>query len=706
MPLRLLYPHTLLITMNLRKILCISLFLQSLLLTAQPLRVACVGNSVTYGYGIAGRDSLSYPAQLGRMLGTGYDVRNFGHSGTTLLRRGHRPYMNVGEFRAALAFRPDWVIIHLGLNDTDPRNWPQYAEDFIDDYCALVDSFRTVNPKARIWICRMTPIFHGHPRFESGTRDWHAAIQQAIGRVSVATGATLIDLYEPLHVWPNLFPDNLHPNAEGALILARTVRDALTGDYGGLRLAEWLSDGAVLRRNRPITISGMANAGERIEARFLGEKRTATAASDGRWSVKFRAHPAGGPYTLHVEAASRTVEVKNLWLGEVWLCSGQSNMEFTLREAATAAADIRHADSIPGLHLYNMTTLGTPYAEVWDSTRLAAIDRLEYFRPTQWQTCSSDAAASFSAIAYHFGRVLADSLQCPIGLVCNAVGGATTESWIDRTTLEWEYPAILRGWMDNDHIMEWARQRAKYNLTKSTVKNPRHPYEPCYLFEAGMRQLEGLDPTGILWYQGESNADRPELHERLFPWLEQSWRHFFGNDALPFYFVQLSGIGTRPSWPRFRDGQRRMADTLPATYMAVSSDLGDSLNVHPTRKRPVGERLAAAALCHEYDRDVVPSGPQIESGCRQGNALLLTFRYAEGLQGQNGDAIRGFEVAGPDGRFYPATARITRNGLRIAAREVKCPVMVRYAWQAYPHANLVNGAGMPASTFLIEVTEQ
>lgn len=692
--------------MFLRKILFFILFFPSLLLTAQPIRVACVGNSVTYGYGIAGRDSLSYPAQLGRMLGQGYDVRNFGHSGTTLLRRGHRPYMQVNEFHEALAFRPDWVVIHLGLNDTDPRNWPQHADEFIGDYCALVDSFRTVNPEVRIWICRMTPIFHGHRRFESGTRDWHAAIQQAIGRVAVATGCPLIDLYEPLHVRPNLFPDFLHPNAEGARILAQTVREALTGDYGGLQLPSWLSEGAVLRRHRPITVSGRANAGERIEVRFLGEKRTTTASADGHWSVRFSPHPAGGPYTLRVQSPSRTIEVGQLWLGEVWLCSGQSNMEFTLRESATAASDIREAGSLHRLHLYNMTTLGTPYAEVWDSARLAAIDRLEYFRPAQWQTCSADGAAAFSAIAYHFGRVLSDSLRCPIGLICNAVGGATTESWIDRTTLEWEYPAILHNWMENDHIMEWARQRARQNLGQTTASAPRHPYEPCYLFEAGMRQLEGLDPSGILWYQGESNADRPELHERLFPWLEESWRHFFGNRSLPFYFVQLSGISTRPSWPRFRDGQRRLAEDLPATYMAVSSDLGDSLNVHPTRKRPVGERLAAAALFHTYGLNTVPSGPEVKDVRRKGNHLILDFRHADGLQGQDGSAIRGFEVAGRDGRFVAATARVTRSGLRISAQGVDHPVMVRYAWQAFPQANLVNGAGLPASTFCIEIDER
>ena len=676
----------------------------------KTVRVACVGNSVTYGYGIPGRDSLSYPAQLGRLLGPQFEVRNFGHSGATLLRRGHRPYMQVEEFRAALAFRPDWIIVHLGLNDTDPRNWPQYGDDFVRDYCALIDSFRAVNPAVRVWVCRLTPIFHGHRRFASGTRDWHAEIQARMPQVAAATGAQLIDLYTPLHCRPDLFPDYLHPNAAGAAILAETVRRALTGDYGGLQLAPWLTDGAVLRRNRPVRIVGTANAGESVQVRFRGEQQRVRAADDGHWQVTFAAGAAGGPYELCAEAPSGKITVRNLWLGEVWLCSGQSNMELPLREARTAAEDVRAADTLRRLHLYQMTTLGIPYAEVWDSLRMDSIDRLLYFRPARWESCSSAAAARFSAIGYHFGRILSDSLQCPVGIICNAVGGATTESWIDRTTLETEYPPILQNWMENDHIMAWARERARYNLQRSTSAAPRHPYEPCYLFETGMAPLAGLDLSGVLWYQGESNADRPEMHERLFPWLEQSWRTFFGREDLPFYFVQLSGLSTRPAWPRFRDGQRRLADYLPHTFMVVSSDVGDSLNVHPAAKREVGERLARAALCHTYGRRLTPCGPLFRTLERRDGALCVRFRYAEGLHGAQGASIRGFEIAGADGRYFPAEVRVMAGGaagdaLLLSSPQVPLPCLVRYAWEPFPHANLVNADDLPASTFRAALAE-
>ena len=232
---------------------------------ARPLRVACVGNSVTYGYGLANRGRDAYPVRLQVMLDSAYgvnrfEVGNFGHSGSTLLRKGHRPYMNLPEFRQALDFKADWVVIHLGLNDTDPRNWPDWKEEFIPDYRALIDSFRAVNPEARILICKMTPIFDRHSRFQSGTRDWHAQIQQAIAQVAQGAGVQLIDLFTPLHSRPDLFPDALHPNPEGALILAKTVYGALTGDHGGLRLPPVYSSGMVLPRDEHLLIEGSANA--------------------------------------------------------------------------------------------------------------------------------------------------------------------------------------------------------------------------------------------------------------------------------------------------------------------------------------------------------------------------------------------------------------------------------------------------------------
>ena len=176
-------------------------------------KVSCVGNSITYGMKLENRGRDSYPAQLQRMLGEGYEVGNFGKSGATLLRRGHRPYFEQEEFRRALDFAGDIVVIHLGINDTDPRNWPHFSDEFVDDYLALIDSLRLRNPKAKFYVAKMTPIGHTHPRFLTGTKQYHGEIQAAIEEVVRRSGARYIDFYEPLYHYPWMLPDAVHPSA-------------------------------------------------------------------------------------------------------------------------------------------------------------------------------------------------------------------------------------------------------------------------------------------------------------------------------------------------------------------------------------------------------------------------------------------------------------------------------------------------------------
>ena len=209
---------------------------------AQPIRVACVGNSITYGTGIADREHFSYPVQLQNMLGSKYLVGNFGKPGATLLYKGHRPYVEQPEFKEALRFKGDIAVIHLGINDTDPRNWPNYRDEFVKDYLSIMDSLRAANPKVRFILARMTPIADRHPRFQSGTKQWHDEIQTAIETVARISGAELIDFHEPLYPYPNLLPDAIHPNPEGAGILAKTVYGGNTGNYGGLSMSSLYTD--------------------------------------------------------------------------------------------------------------------------------------------------------------------------------------------------------------------------------------------------------------------------------------------------------------------------------------------------------------------------------------------------------------------------------------------------------------------------------
>ena len=662
------------------------------------IKVACVGNSVTWGMTITDREKNCYPAQLQKLLGNKYEVRNFGHSGTTLLQHGHRPYVDQQEYQDALNFKADLVIIHLGLNDTDPRNWPEYSEGFNADYIRLIDSFRQANPKAKIWICLMTPIFDRHPRFESGTRDWHAQIQKHIRQVATATRVPLIDLNTPLYSRPDLLADAIHPNAEGAKIIAETVFEALTGNYGGLSLSPLYTDGMVIQRNKPIVFRGKANAGETVKVNFNGHMLSAITNDAGKWKITFPAEKAGGPYKAQISTKKEKLTIKDIYVGEVWLCSGQSNMELPVNAVQSKTQDLNEADSQTRLHLFNMSAIYPTTAVAWSANACDSVNRHQYLHIGPWRNCSQESLGGFSAVAYHFGKKLADSLQVPVGIICNAVGGTTTESWIDRHTLEQRMPAILRDWYHGDFGMKWARERALQNISVS--KNPlqRHPYAPAYMFETGMLPLKGYSIKGVVWYQGESNAHNMELHERLFPMLQKSWRNFFHNLELPFYFVQLSSLN-RPSWPRFRDSQRRMASRLRNTWMAVTTDVGDSLDVHYTNKKPVGERLGLQALHHSYDYNIESDGPICHSVSAKDNGLELQFIHAKSLSAKGGRLI-GFEVAGADGIYYPAEAQITSsNTILVRSSSVTRPLYIRYGWQPFTRANLVNEVGLPCSTF-------
>lgn len=674
------------------------LVLCSLVAVAQtPVRVACVGNSITYGAGIENRERDAYPAQLQRMLGEGYVVGNFGKSGATLLNKGHRPYIGQEEFQQALTFAGDVVVIHLGINDTDPRDWPNYRDYFVRDYLALIDSFRVVNPKARILVARMTPITYCHSRFESGTRDWHEQIQHAIERVAELAGAQLIDFHTPLYPYSFMLPDAVHPTAEGAGILAQTVCSAITGDYGGLRLPQVYSDNMVLQRDCPLEVRGTANAGEEVTVSIAGQKQRAKTGPDGQWCVRLKPMQAGGPHTLTVSAGKTRLHFSNVLVGEVWLCSGQSNMEFMLKEASTARMDIPQSGN-NNIRLLDMKARWRTNPVEWEVSVLDSLNHLQYYKDSQWTVCTSVSAADFSAVAYYFGKMLQDSLHVPVGLICNAIGGSPTEAWVSRHALEFHLPVMFRNWTKNDP-QNWIRARATLNVKKSTNKFQRHPYEPCYLYESGILPLDKFPVKGVIWYQGESNAPDYETHEKLFHLLVDSWRKNWENPELPFYYVQLSSMD-RPSWPWFRDSQRRLLKEIPYTGMAVSSDQGDSLDVHPKNKKPVGERLARQALNRTYGmKAVVPSGPLFRSAEFRKGAAYVSFDFADGMSSSDGKALRTFEVAETEGLFYPAKAEIVGDRIKVYSDQVKHPRYVRYGWQPFTRANLVNAQGLPASTF-------
>ncbi len=668
----------------------------------RPLKVACIGNSITYGHGVENREHNSYPSVLGRLLGNGYEVANFGHSGSTLLNHGHNPYTKVPEYAASLEFNPDIAIIHLGINDTDPRNWPDYGDQFITDYLSLIDSYRRVNPDVRIIISRLTPLGAAHKRFPTGTQAWRDSINAAIGRVAEVADVELMDFGRPLMDRPELLGDAIHPDATGAAIMAREAASAITGRRGGTRMLPVYAPGMVLQRYRPIRIAGKADNGTAVTVTLGGDKASAVADYNGDWSVTLPSRPEATGLTVTVSAPDTTIVLDDVAIGEVWLASGQSNMEFHLRHAKTGAEAIA-SSADPLLRFFTMTPSASTNNVTWSKEKIEAVDSLNYYSvPDRWAAASPETVADVSAVAYFFARQLRDSLKVPVGIVANPVGGSTTESWIDIETLKREEPAVLVNWKRNDYVQPWAQGRAEKNAPGAH----RHPYEPSYLYAAGIRPLGQFPFAGTIWYQGESNAHNVENHERLFGYLVDSWRNTFDSPEMPFLIVQLSSID-RPSWPSFRDSQRRLAAKIPGVRMAVSSDQGDSLDVHPTNKQPVGERLSRLALHHVYSMgNVVPSGPlPVRAEALPGGALAIEMEYADGgMQPSSGSEITGFEVASSIlGPYYPATATVSGNRIILKSMQEPNPTAARYGWQPFTRANLVNGALLPASTFRIAV---
>ncbi|MFG4003857.1 GDSL-type esterase/lipase family protein [Flavobacterium aquidurense] len=686
-------------------ILFISTVLNLEMMAQTPIKIACIGDSVTAGYLLAHPQTESYPSQLQILMGSQYEIKNFGHSGATLLKKGSTPYFKTEKSAEAIAYRPDIAIIHLGLNDTDPRNWPNYREDFDADYAWLIDTLKTQNPKVKIFICRMTPIFNEHPRFKSGTREWFWQIQEHIQEIAKANHVQLIDLHEKLYNRPDLFPDALHPTKEGAAILAQTVYSNITQDFGGLKLSPVFTDNMVLQRNQPIVIYGTANGGEKVAITFNNHKEVATTNEYGKWKAIFPAMKSGGAHQITIASKEKNIVLKNILIGDVWFCSGQSNMAFPLQKSENGRTEVKKAINNTSLRLFNFEAIAETDEKAWDSITLEKTNRLAFFSG-KWKISDSISAKDFSAIAYYFGQNITREENVPIGLIQVAVGGSPIESWIDRYTLEHDDKVVdeLTNWRKSDFIMPWVRSRTDENLKNATNPKQRHPYGPCYNYEAGVTHFTDFPIKGIIWYQGESNAHNIELYEHLMPVLVGSWRKAWGT-SLPFYYVQLSGTD-RPTWPSFRDIQNKLQKIIPNSGMAISSDYGDSTNVHPIRKKQIGDRLALLALKYTYGKNSAANGPSAQKATQKGDAIIVSFSNAKQLSTAHNKDLIGFELVTEKGIRIESKATIIKNEVSINIPKGEKIKTVLYAWKPYTTANLVNEANLPCSTFELDLDRE
>ena len=409
-------------------------------------------------------------------------------------------------------------------------------------------------------------------------------------------------------------------------------------------------------------------------------------------------------------AGKNTVALTDILVGEVWLASGQSNMEWPLKSAANGEHEVAAAN-LPPLRLFSVL-------------RHVAEQPIDTVTGS-WQPCTPESVRMFSAVAYYFARDLQRKLGVPVGVIGTYWGGTPIESWMSAATLRSTaaWPAIDARWQKDSadfpayklrypaERAAWgkAEEHAKATHTKNPLAwppppmGPGTPFEPSGLFNGMIAPLQPYALRGVIWYQAEQNWPRPEEYAELFPAMIRSWRDQWGLGDFPFYFVQLANFivvndPTNRAWARIREAQTR-ALTLPATDMAVTIDIGNPKDIHPLNKQELGRRLALIAKARVYGIGGDFSGPMLERITREGAALRVHFSHAAtGLIAYD-KPVQSLEIAGADRKFYPATAGIEHGTLLVSAPAVKEPVAVRYAWSNAPVANLYNGAGLPAPPF-------
>jgi sialate O-acetylesterase len=501
--------------------------------------------------------------------------------------------------------------------------------------------------------------------------------------------------------------------ATGIFVVVRLAAD--------VQLAPIFADGAVLQRDQPISVWGTATAGEVVKVAFKGRAAETRVEANGTWRIVLPAFGAADGGADLVVTGKNTLTCHDVLIGDVWWCSGQSNMEFTVASAKDAAREIATA-KFPRIR------------QIKIGRQLAEAPRHD-FTATGWTPAMPAAVGEFTAVGYFFAREIHARTGIPIGIVNCTWSGTPIEPWMSAAALggnpafavigeRWRtnlaaYPArrvefekSLEAWrkLEAAAKAEGGEAHAKFlrdnRAPRPPAGAPDHPYpsNPSAIFHGMVHPLRGLGIKGVLWYQGEANAVRAAEYGALFQAHIRDWRSFFGQPELPFYWVQIANFRVETDWPRLREEQSR-ALVLPHTGQAVAIDIGDPDDIHPTNKQEVGRRLALIALAKLYDgarRGAAAaeefSGPVVRTVRKIDSRFEIVFDHATGLAARGG-MVRAIEMAGEDRIFYAAEGKISGDTLVVAAREVARPVAVRYAWRSAPEADLFNGAGLPAAPF-------
>jgi sialate O-acetylesterase len=492
------------------------------------------------------------------------------------------------------------------------------------------------------------------------------------------------------------------------------------------------SDNAVLQQETPIPVWGVAKEGEKVTVTLDGQTASTTA-KDGKWKVMLPAHKAGGPYEIMI-SGENTLTIKNVLVGEVWICSGQSNMAFNFDSAANAVEEAPKAD-YPKLRMFTV-----PHKNAVTPQTDAA---------GTWVECSPASVRRFSAVGYFFGRDIQKTTGFPVGMINTSVGATPAQAWTSLSGLQTDkelqryvdaikqvaaaypkateaYPkeladfqAKLKAWNEsdagkayNESLKTWTTENKNALAEgKPSIPKPKVPAElpnaprvpegdrgtPTVLFNGMVAPLVPYAIKGAIWYQGESNNWNAKEYRTLFPRMIADWREKWNQGDFPFLFVQITPCETM--LPAIREAQLLTWQKTPATAMVVTTDVGNAKDIHPKQKEPVGARLALAARALAYGEKIEYSGPIFDAMKVDGKRAVLTFKHTgAGLVAKDGE-LKGFTIAGAEKKFVPAKAVIEGKTIIVSAEGVTAPTAVRFGWDNVPDVNLFNKEGLPASPF-------
>jgi sialate O-acetylesterase len=501
-------------------------------------------------------------------------------------------------------------------------------------------------------------------------------------------------LHDPSHTETKSYPMKLRT------IIATLC--SLASCFADVKLPGLISDHMLLQRDMPARIFGKADPGEQVTVSFRGQEARATASALGRWEAWLPPMKPAVAATMTVKG-NNTLTISDVLVGDVWVGSGQSNMQWAVQQTDNAEKEIA-SGSFPEIRLFYVPRKpsATPVDDV----------------DAKWVVSTPDTVKEFSAVLFYFGRELHQNLKVPMGLIHTSWGGTPIAAWISG-------PGLSANPTLNPFATFWADAIAKYpdnnaayelNLKKWEASGqktgrpaapfgPNHPHEPTSLYNGMLAPVTKYTIKGALWYQGETEAGRAQgdIYGEAMMTLVQDWWRAFGQGEFPFFWVQLANFANAAKnghWMRVQEGQVH-ATALKGTGVAVINDIGNPTDIHPKNKQDVGHRLALLARHTAYGQDgFVWSSPLYRQANREGNGMRVWFDHSgAGLKTRDGGAVKGFAISGPDGKYLPAEAKIEGSSVVVSSAQVTDPRGVRYAWDYNPDANLVNSDGLPASLF-------